>query len=195
MTDWAGKTPTAAEWRDILEKHAKYWRGEAGGERANLTRAYLYGAELTRAYLYGAELTGANLSGANLTRAELTGANLTRAELDRLIALRRICPETGSFTAWKRLRDDLIAQLEIPAKAKRIGGLIGRKCRAESAKVIAIWKGKKKVREGFSTHDGAFRYVVGKVVKPAKPYSDDARIECASGIHFFMSRLEAEEYK
>jgi uncharacterized protein YjbI with pentapeptide repeats len=51
--------------------------------RADLTGAYLTGANLTRADLTGAYLTRANLSGANLTRAELTGANLTRAYLTR----------------------------------------------------------------------------------------------------------------
>ena len=42
--------------------------------RANLTGAYLTGANLMRA-----NLTGANLTGANLTRAYLTGADLTDA--------------------------------------------------------------------------------------------------------------------
>jgi hypothetical protein len=77
------------------------WKGDKQRPdltRANLTRAYLAGANLTRAYLAEAYLAGANLTraylaeaylaranltGANLTGAYLTGANLTRANLTR----------------------------------------------------------------------------------------------------------------
>jgi len=34
------------------------------------------------------------------------------------------------------------------------------------------------------------RYTVGKTVYPSS-YSDDARIECAPGIHFFRTKDEA----
>lgn len=46
MNDWTGKTPTADEWREILEKHARWARGEQGGKRADLQRADLRGADL-----------------------------------------------------------------------------------------------------------------------------------------------------
>ena len=54
--------------------------------RANLSRAYLSGANLSRAnlsraYLSGAYLSGANLSGANLSGAYLSGADLFGADL------------------------------------------------------------------------------------------------------------------
>jgi uncharacterized protein YjbI with pentapeptide repeats len=49
---------------------------------ADLTGAQLDGANLTLAWLDGADLTGARLDGANLTRAFLRGANLTLASLD-----------------------------------------------------------------------------------------------------------------
>lgn len=39
MSARANKTPTADEWREILEKHARWLRSEAGGSRANLSRA------------------------------------------------------------------------------------------------------------------------------------------------------------
>ena len=186
----------AKNFRELIERAALIGANLSGadlsGERlsgADLSWARLSGARLTRADLSWARLSGADLYGANLSGARLSGADLVRA-----VSYRRICPEVGSFTAWKSLRGGLIAQLEIPAQSKRVGGLIGRKCRAESAKVIAIWAGKKKVREGFSRHDGSFKYVTGKIVRPLQKYNDDARVECASGIHFFMSRLEAEEY-
>ena len=64
--------------KDILDKHLKWLRDEEGGERADLSRANLFGANLSRA-----DLSRANLFGANLSRANLFGANLSRADLSR----------------------------------------------------------------------------------------------------------------
>ena len=79
------------ELKAIIYKHAKWARGEDGGERANLRgadlcNANLYGAYLCDANLYGADLRGADLrdadlSGANLRDADLSGANLRDADL------------------------------------------------------------------------------------------------------------------
>jgi hypothetical protein len=66
----------------VLKDH-KLWieSGTLRGERADLIRAYLRGADLTRANLRGADLTGANLTRANLHEANLTWANLRGADL------------------------------------------------------------------------------------------------------------------
>jgi hypothetical protein len=42
-------------------------------------------------------------------------------------------------------------------------------------------------------HSGSTLYVQGEMVYPDK-YDDDIRIECTNGIHFFISKREAEEY-
>src|SRR3989337_2875318 len=81
MSNWAGKTPTKDEWRDILEKHAKWNRSEPGGERADLQGADLQGANLQGADLRGANLRGADLQGADLQGADLQGADLQGADL------------------------------------------------------------------------------------------------------------------
>ena len=60
----------------ILEKHAKWAKGEDGGERADLR-----GADLRNANLRGADLCGANLCSANLRNADLCGADLYDADL------------------------------------------------------------------------------------------------------------------
>ena len=65
----------------ILEKHAKWARGEDGGERADLCGANLRGANLSGADLRGADLCGANLCCVNLSDADLRGANLCGADL------------------------------------------------------------------------------------------------------------------
>ncbi|MFT3671278.1 pentapeptide repeat-containing protein [Aestuariivirga sp.] len=167
---------------------------------ADLTRANLYGADLTRANLYGANLTranlyGANLYGADLTRANLYGANLTRANLygaknlELAIAQTRILPE-GTLIGWKKLRHNVIAKLEIPAEAKR-SHAFGRKCRAEWVTCLEIIGAKNGV--GVSMHDGTTEYRAGETIKPDK-FDLNWQEECASGIHFFITREEAEAY-
>lgn len=59
-------TMTQKQLTDILAKHAKWLRGEEGGERADLREANLRGADLSRADLREANLSDADLSGARL---------------------------------------------------------------------------------------------------------------------------------
>lgn len=59
---------TQEQLKDILEKHAKWCRGEYGGKRADLADAYLDDAYLTGAVLIDADLTDAVLTGADLSR-------------------------------------------------------------------------------------------------------------------------------
>ena len=64
-----------------LELHLKWLRGEAGGERLNLSGQDLSAANLRRANLSAANLSAANLSAANLSDANLRLANLSDANL------------------------------------------------------------------------------------------------------------------
>ena len=149
------------------------------------SRANLAGADLTLA-----DLAGANLAGANLARADLTGANLALANLALAknaafaIAQTRILPE-GDLIGWKKLANGVIAKLRIPADAER-SHAFGRKCRAEYATVIE--------GEGVSIHDRQFKYAPGTTVRPHE-WEKDWTQECAGGIHFFITRLEAEDYQ
>ena len=65
----------------ILEKHAKWARGEDGGERADLRGADLHDADLCGADLRGADLHDADLCDADLCDADLRKANLSDADL------------------------------------------------------------------------------------------------------------------
>jgi len=210
---WAGKTPTAEQWREILEKHAWWNRGEAEGERADLRGADLRGADLQGADLQDADLRGADLQGADLRGADLQGADLQGADLrdadlrgadlqgadlqradlqgakngDLAIARTRILPN-GTLVAFKRCREGVV-ELSIPAEAKR-SHAFGRKCRGEYAVVVATPDGK----PAHSLHDGAFEYRVGETVRPDR-WDDDWTQECSSGIHFYISRIEAEAHE
>ena len=169
--------------------------------RASLNRASLNRASLDGASLNGASLNGASLDGASLNRASLDGASLNRASLiGASLPAFQLVPEEGSFIAWKAVlseRGQVLAKLEIPAEAARTSSLVGRKCRASAARVLALMLigSGKPVDEAYSSHAGSsFVYRVGATVVPSMPFDPDIRIECTSGIHFFITRAEAESY-
>jgi hypothetical protein len=160
---------------------------------ANLSGANLSGAYLSGAYLSGANLSGANLSDANLSGAYLSGANLSGANLsgakdaDLAIAMTRILPE-GALIGWKKCQGNVIVKLRIPEEAKR-SHAFGRKCRAEFVDVIEVIG----AEFGISKHDGTTKYIAGQRVTPDS-FDEDWMDECSSGIHFFISKAEAEAY-
>ncbi len=178
--------------------HADLSRADMTG--SNLSDVNLYGADMSGSSLSRANLSGANLSGANLTGSNLSGVNLSRANLsgayltdvnnaDLIFAQLSIVPEHGPFFAWKKCRDKVLVRLFIPSKAKR-SNATGRKCRAERAKVLEVIG----AEVGVSLHDKNFTYKVGQWVRSDK--WDDNRWEvCSSGIHFFLTRVEAENYE
>ena len=166
--------------------------------RANLSGADLSGANLSRAYLSGANLSGANLSGTDLSRADLSGADLSGADLsgaslkdargaELSIARTRILPE-GELYGWKKCAGGVIVKLRIPEKARRSNAW-GRKCRAEYAIPVEVIG----AEFGVSLYDGRTRYVVGEKVE-CDVWKEDWTKECAGGIHFYLTREEAEAH-
>ena len=47
--------------------------------------------------------------------------------------------------------------------------------------------------EGDSQHDSSFKYKKGEIVRPDK-FDENPLIECSNGIHFFLTKKEAENY-
>jgi hypothetical protein len=163
---------------------------------ANLTGANLTGANLTGAYLTGADLRDADLRDANLTGAYLMRANLTGAIYDcSTTGLSLACPESGSFEAWRK-KDDHLVRMLIPAEAKRSSATT-RKCRAEYVDVLEIiGPDGNMVTTVTSCFNGEIfcRYEVGKRTV-ADAWDDNRWNECSHGIHFFLTRHEAEMWK
>ena len=198
--------------KEILERHRKWLNDEDGGERAdlreanlrgaNLRGANLRGANLCEANLYGADLYGANLRGANLRGANLYGADLREANLreanlrgaKNIPFIPLVCPERGSFTAFKKCGSYII-ELLIPQDAKRCSATT-RKCRASYAKVVAITNMDGSQAEVDHVTNHAYEpieYKIGEYVHPDS-FDDDRWNECSHGIHFFINRQEAVEY-
>jgi Family of unknown function (DUF5758)/Pentapeptide repeats (8 copies) len=161
---------------------------------ANLRSANLYGADLRSANLYGADLRSANLYGADLRSADLRsanlyGADLGGADLGGAVGLSAfVVAGQGALVGWKKVAGGGIVELMIPRSARRVNAYGSRKCRAEYAVVVSAPEG------AVSQHDNTFTYKTGETVRPSNGFDDDVRVECAAGIHFFITREEAEAY-
>lgn len=171
---------------------------------ADLGHADLHGADLYRADLYRADLRGADLHGADLRGADLYGADLHRAyDVKLSIAKISILPDEGDIIGWKKAWTDnempptpVIVKLLIPADAQR-SNATGRKCRASKARVLDLQD-----KQGnslppdttaYSGYDTDFTYKKGETVH-VENFDTNRWNECAPGIHFFITRIEAAEY-
>jgi hypothetical protein len=165
---------------------------------ANLSFADLRSANLSSANLHSADLRSANLRSADLRSANLSSANLSFADLrsakntEMANAITSIIPE-GDIIGWKKCREGIV-RLLIPAKAKR-SNATGRKCRAEYAidKAHFNLDGTKTRKNFTSQHDADFVYQIGKTIRSDK-WDENRWEECSSGVHFFITRWEAENY-
>ena len=175
---------------------------------ADLSCADLRGANLSCANLSCANLRGANLSCADLSCADLRGANLSCADLscanlsELTIVQTSILPDEGDIIGWKKAYVDnmpptpVIVKLLIPSDAKRSNST-GRKCRASKARVLDLQD-----KQGnslppdttaYSSYDTDFTYKKGETVS-VEDFDTNRWNECAPGIHFFITRIEAAEY-
>jgi hypothetical protein len=141
--------------------------------------------------------------------ADLCDADLYRADLHRVydvklsIAKISILPDEGDIIGWKKAWTDnempttpVIVKLLIPADAQR-SNATGRKCRASTARVLDLQD-----KQGnslppdttaYSGYDTDFTYKKGETVH-VENFDTNRWNECAPGIHFFITRIEAAEY-
>ena len=171
---------------------------------ANLSDAYLRCANLHGADLGYADLSHADLSDADLGYADLSHADLSHANHVQLsIAKTSILPDEGDIIGWKKayvdgtmLPKSVIVKLLIPADAQR-SNATGRKCRASKARVLDLQdkQGNSLPSDttAFSGHDTDFTYKKGETVH-VENFDTNRWKECAPGIHFFITRIEAVEY-
>ena len=134
-----------------------------------------------------------------------------------------VCPEKGEYIAFKKARvcvyeksgknaisdslkhklkgciryEPVIVEMRIPKDAKR-SSATSRKCRASKAEVLSITSidGKKRYKKALAGWHcaGKFVYEVGKTVVPDNGFEENRWIECAPGIHHFITRDEAVAY-
>ena len=164
-----------------------------------------YGLDCLRyADLRYADLSDADLSDANLRDADLIGADLHRAyDAQLTVAQTSILPDEGDIIGWKKAWTDnempltpVIVKLLIPSAAQR-SNATGRKCRASTARVLDLQD-----KQGnslppdttaYSSYDADFTYKKGETIH-VENFDTNRWNECAPGIHFFITRIEAAEY-
>lgn len=202
---------------EILERHYLWLAADPNGEKAILQGVDLHGLDLHRtrwckvdlqcadlretnlqyADFLSANLRGADLRGANLYGACISYADITDVKIDgttKWFNLR--CPAEGAYIGYKKCRGGLIVKLEIPADAKRSSATT-EKCRASKAKVISITNldgSPAGVEEAFSLNFSFFVYHIGETVE-VLDFDENRWNECSRGIHHFMTRQEAVDYR
>jgi len=153
---------------------------------ANFRWADFSSADFSRADFSGANFSGANFSGANFSRADFRWADFSGTKFDY-----RITPEEGSIIVWKKA-DNHIIKLKVDCK-NISGGLVSRKLRTDKAEVLEI-QNLDGTESGLtsieSNYDNNFRYDIGKTATVNNFVRDD-KIDCDTGIHFFLTRDEA----
>lgn len=109
-------------------------------------------------------------------------------EGDIVVYKKAISPERASR---------VIVELLIPKEAKR-SQAFSNKCRAEFAivkSIRTIGGGETlDLERAVSFHASQLNYRVGETVRPEEPFDEDWKVECTSGIHFFMTEEEALNY-
>ena len=172
------------ELNEILENHYAWLVSDyKNGSRANLRNADLRGADLR-----DADLRGASLRGADLRDADLIGAT-------NIPFIPYACPDTGSFIGYKKAGNYII-KLEILSDARRCSAT-GRKCRCDKAKVLEIQNLDSTLADidkVASNYDKNFIYKTGEIVTEPN-FCEDRWNECIDGIHFFINRQEAVDYR
>ena len=179
--------------KDTLEKAIK---SDANLRWANLSGADLSDADLSRANLSGADLSDANLRWANLRWADLSGADLRWADLSEADLSDKEKIRKGKImkkkaTVYKKCRNKIV-ELELQ-KGSIVFSINNNKCRTNKAKVISIDGESDKGITIASDYDSSFIYEVGKMVE-IEDFDLMYNVECSTGIHFFWTKEEVEEY-
>ena len=171
------KKITKEELKTILERH-KLWL-DSDGEKGKC-------ADLSGADLSDADLTGADLSGADLINSELEYTNLTNTILDEKEQCRKGIVLTEPMIGYKKARGGKIITLEIPIGAK-VFSINNNKRRTNKTKVIDM-QGETELSSWFNTN---FKYHVGDEIE-IEDFDERYCVECGEGVHFFLTRKEAE---
>ena len=158
-------------------------------EAAVKAQTKLIGSDLRDSNLCGSDLRDNNLCDSDLRGSDLRGSDLSGAKnADLVIARTRILPQ-GSIIGWKKCNGDVLVKLRVPEEAKR-SHAFGRKCRAEFVDVLEVSNGE----VGIAMHDGKTAYRVGERVHCDK-WEENWQEECAGGIHFYITKEEAEAHQ
>lgn len=153
-----------------------------------------------------------NLKECSFKDSNLSGVEIKKCELKNIITNNTTsfynlqCPEEGSFIGFKKAYIEekngygseipVIVKLEITEDSLR-SSANSRKCRCSKAKVLSIsyLDGREcNDKIAHSAYDNNFTYKVGETLE-IDNFDKDRWNECSIGIHFFITRDEAVNYR
>ncbi len=160
----------------------------------------MHGADFQNADMRTASFRYCDMRKCNIRGADLFGAVLEFARLEEIEPdentkwFRLYCPEKGAFLGYKKCVNNRLVQLLIPADAKRTSAT-RPSCRCSKAKVLTIksFDFKENYEEAWSLVDENFVYRRGEWVE-VKNFNEDRWMDSTTGIHFWLTREEAEAY-
>lgn len=159
----------------------------------NATFSRMVNVKFVRCEFLRADFSYEPHTGVELTDCTQRHLYLPR-KIDEIKGITQPAMPQGNITFFKKVDNQKIATLMVPAEAKRTKAY-GTKCRAEFAFVVGIVdKYGNPVTTGNSLYNPSFKYEVGKIVKPEREFSDMWWEECASGIHGFLNVEDARNF-
>lgn len=165
----------------------------------NFSKSFLRFTIFGEANLRKANFTESILDYTIFTESNMRGAIIDRAKNTDTTAFFGLqCPEEGAFIGFKRcraskeLKEDRIVKLLIMEDSLRTSSN-NRRCRASKVKVLSIESldGEEKFNSAISKRDHELKYIVGEIIE-VKNFNKERWSDCAEGIHFYITRYEAE---
>ncbi len=134
----------------------------------------------------------ATFKNADMKNVDLKGSPIDDKAVEgaKNLFIPMVCPEEGSFIAWKKCRDGKVIRLLIPEEAQRTGGS-RESCRASEVEILNIFDGEKECEEAVCLYDDEIIYHKGERTKDKEEF-DPSLLHDGTGIHFYITRAEAE---
>lgn len=189
---------TLSSFQNTVLNHVDFENSSV--ENALFDGCSMKGANFKNAKMVTASFRYCDMRECNIEGADLFGAVLEFADLEGIVSseetkwFRLRCPEKGAFLGYKKCVNDRMVQLLIPADAKRTSATLPS-CRCNKAKVLTIksFDFQENFDEAWSLVDENFIYKKGEWVE-VKNFNENRWQDSTTGIHFWMSRAEAEAY-
>lgn len=202
------------EFSDVKMHYVDLTKAHLTFVRASMVRFYesdldcasIGGSFFSLCYFHHCVVNGTVFTDSIFMNCDFTDSDLSGAVNAPYIPI--VCPDEGSFIGWKKcsttdqpiscgipiLDRPCLVKLRILEDSKRSSGT-GRKCRCDKAEVIAIEKlDGTPIQKAYSDYDKSFIYEVGKIVS-VDNFNEDRFNECSAGIHFFINKQEAINYR
>lgn len=200
LTDWnlSNIEFTLSSFQDVILNGVDFHNSSV--ENALFDGCPMHGASFNHADMKTASFRYCDMGECDIRGANLFGAVLEHANLEEIISdddtkwFRLYCPEEGAFLAYKKCVNDRMVQLLVPADAKRTSAT-RPSCRCNKAKVLTIksFDFQENFDEAWSLVDENFVYRRGEWVE-VKDFNEDRWQDSTTGIHFWLTREEAEAY-